>query len=264
MRIYCGFLLKRPDLWLDPSHRVQSQLSGSHVNPAWLLNVKRDLQVAWPVLTLPSLFFCQRLLRSAQPEARGRAEKEKGWGEREQKSSGQTQHKLWGALERNDQQSTHTYTHPHTHTHTLSHTQVFVESVCLEFRQIKEPISFLIVFHVLSIHVTEIYLFCVRESAFIYSVCVCTSALYHLNNNCLFFVLSLCHPSFTQEGEIWPNITTQFVIVFKPEEAKLYQETVYCDITGQYLYKKIQHSFRFQTQKTQNSREGNHHFGPED
>ncbi|XP_027128846.1 hydrocephalus-inducing protein homolog isoform X3 [Larimichthys crocea] len=34
------------------------------------------------------------------------------------------------------------------------------------------------------------------------------------------------------EGEIWPNITTQFVIVFKPEEAKLYQETVYCDITG--------------------------------
>ncbi|TMS05303.1 Hydrocephalus-inducing protein-like protein [Larimichthys crocea] len=34
------------------------------------------------------------------------------------------------------------------------------------------------------------------------------------------------------EGEIWPNITTQFVIVFKPEEAKLYQEAIYCDITG--------------------------------
>ncbi|XP_029378255.1 hydrocephalus-inducing protein homolog [Echeneis naucrates] len=36
----------------------------------------------------------------------------------------------------------------------------------------------------------------------------------------------------SQEGEIWPNTTAQFNIVFKPEEAKLYQQTMYCDITG--------------------------------
>uniref|UniRef100_A0A672ZM34 HYDIN/VesB/CFA65-like Ig-like domain-containing protein n=1 Tax=Sphaeramia orbicularis TaxID=375764 RepID=A0A672ZM34_9TELE len=36
----------------------------------------------------------------------------------------------------------------------------------------------------------------------------------------------------SSEGEIWPNLTAQFHIVFKPEEAKLYQQTIYCDITG--------------------------------
>uniref|UniRef100_A0A674P6G4 HYDIN/VesB/CFA65-like Ig-like domain-containing protein n=1 Tax=Takifugu rubripes TaxID=31033 RepID=A0A674P6G4_TAKRU len=35
-----------------------------------------------------------------------------------------------------------------------------------------------------------------------------------------------------QEGEVWPNIPVELNIVFKPEEAKLYQETIYCDITG--------------------------------
>ncbi|XP_056908191.1 hydrocephalus-inducing protein homolog isoform X4 [Takifugu flavidus] len=34
------------------------------------------------------------------------------------------------------------------------------------------------------------------------------------------------------EGEVWPNIPVELNIVFKPEEAKLYQETIYCDITG--------------------------------
>ncbi|XP_023811732.1 hydrocephalus-inducing protein homolog isoform X1 [Oryzias latipes] len=34
------------------------------------------------------------------------------------------------------------------------------------------------------------------------------------------------------KGEIWPNTTAQFSIVFKPEEAKIYQHTVYCDVTG--------------------------------
>ncbi|XP_029009061.1 hydrocephalus-inducing protein homolog isoform X2 [Betta splendens] len=34
------------------------------------------------------------------------------------------------------------------------------------------------------------------------------------------------------EGEIWPKITTHFKIVFKPEEAKVYQQTIYCDVTG--------------------------------
>ncbi|XP_073328914.1 hydrocephalus-inducing protein homolog [Pagrus major] len=34
------------------------------------------------------------------------------------------------------------------------------------------------------------------------------------------------------EGEIWPNLTVHFTIVFKPEEAKLYQQTIYCDVTG--------------------------------
>lgn len=38
-----------------------------------------------------------------------------------------------------------------------------------------------------------------------------------------------------QEGEVWPNIPVEVNIVFKPEEAKLYQETVYCDITGECL-----------------------------
>ncbi|XP_056273332.1 hydrocephalus-inducing protein homolog [Pseudoliparis swirei] len=34
------------------------------------------------------------------------------------------------------------------------------------------------------------------------------------------------------EGEIWPRTPGQFKIVFMPEEAKLYQQTIYCDITG--------------------------------
>ncbi|XP_030281249.1 hydrocephalus-inducing protein homolog isoform X1 [Sparus aurata] len=34
------------------------------------------------------------------------------------------------------------------------------------------------------------------------------------------------------EGEIWPNLTAHFTIVFKPEEAKLYQQTIYCDVAG--------------------------------
>ena len=42
-----------------------------------------------------------------------------------------------------------------------------------------------------------------------------------------------------QEGEIWPKLTAQFTIVFKPKEAKLYQQTIYCDVTGQYLSQKI-------------------------
>ncbi|XP_043979545.1 hydrocephalus-inducing protein homolog [Gambusia affinis] len=33
-------------------------------------------------------------------------------------------------------------------------------------------------------------------------------------------------------GELWPNTTANFLIVFKPEEAKVYQHTVYCDVTG--------------------------------
>lgn len=41
-----------------------------------------------------------------------------------------------------------------------------------------------------------------------------------------------CLPAF-QEGEICPRTPAQFDIVFKPEEAKLYQQTIYCDITGQ-------------------------------
>ncbi|KAM4554444.1 hydrocephalus-inducing protein homolog [Fundulus diaphanus] len=34
------------------------------------------------------------------------------------------------------------------------------------------------------------------------------------------------------EGEIWPNTTANFIIVFQPEEAKVYQHTIYCDVTG--------------------------------
>ena len=40
---------------------------------------------------------------------------------------------------------------------------------------------------------------------------------------------SMC---FLQEGDVWPNSTAEVNIVFKPQEAKLYQQTVYCDITG--------------------------------
>uniref|UniRef100_W5LN16 HYDIN axonemal central pair apparatus protein n=1 Tax=Astyanax mexicanus TaxID=7994 RepID=W5LN16_ASTMX len=35
-----------------------------------------------------------------------------------------------------------------------------------------------------------------------------------------------------QEGDIWPKQTAEINIIFKPQEARLYQEIVYCDITG--------------------------------
>ncbi|RXM33054.1 Hydrocephalus-inducing protein [Acipenser ruthenus] len=35
-----------------------------------------------------------------------------------------------------------------------------------------------------------------------------------------------------KEGDIWPNSTAEVNIVFKPKEAKVYQQTIYCDITG--------------------------------
>lgn len=41
-----------------------------------------------------------------------------------------------------------------------------------------------------------------------------------------------------QEGEIWPKTPAQFNIIFKPEEAKLYQQTIYCHVTGQCLARK--------------------------
>ncbi|KAG7333195.1 hypothetical protein KOW79_003330 [Hemibagrus wyckioides] len=35
-----------------------------------------------------------------------------------------------------------------------------------------------------------------------------------------------------QEGDIWPNRTAEISVIFKPQEAKLYQHTIYCDVTG--------------------------------
>ena len=35
-----------------------------------------------------------------------------------------------------------------------------------------------------------------------------------------------------QEGDIWPNSHADINIVFKPDEAKSYARTVYCDVTG--------------------------------
>ncbi|XP_061825847.2 hydrocephalus-inducing protein homolog [Nerophis lumbriciformis] len=49
-------------------------------------------------------------------------------------------------------------------------------------------------------------------------------------------LLSLSQGCITVEpavGEIWPNTTSRFSVVFKPEEAKIYQQTIYCDVTGQ-------------------------------
>ncbi|XP_051830566.1 hydrocephalus-inducing protein homolog [Antechinus flavipes] len=34
------------------------------------------------------------------------------------------------------------------------------------------------------------------------------------------------------EGDVWPNSTTQISMIFYPREAKLYQQTIYCDISG--------------------------------
>ncbi|XP_041651130.1 hydrocephalus-inducing protein homolog [Cheilinus undulatus] len=48
-------------------------------------------------------------------------------------------------------------------------------------------------------------------------------------------LLALSHSCITvepAEGEIWPNMTAEFRIVFKPDEAKLYQQTIYCDVAG--------------------------------
>ncbi|KAI3370851.1 hypothetical protein L3Q82_007368 [Scortum barcoo] len=39
-------------------------------------------------------------------------------------------------------------------------------------------------------------------------------------------------PQENKEGEIWPNMTVQFNIVFKPQDGTLYQQTIYCDVTG--------------------------------
>ncbi|KAF5907636.1 hydrocephalus-inducing protein, partial [Clarias magur] len=35
-----------------------------------------------------------------------------------------------------------------------------------------------------------------------------------------------------EEGDIWPNCTAEISIIFKPLEAKLYQQTIYCEVTG--------------------------------
>ncbi|XP_073461747.1 hydrocephalus-inducing protein homolog [Aquarana catesbeiana] len=34
------------------------------------------------------------------------------------------------------------------------------------------------------------------------------------------------------EGDVWPNSSVQVTVLFKPQTAKIYQRTVYCDITG--------------------------------
>lgn len=34
------------------------------------------------------------------------------------------------------------------------------------------------------------------------------------------------------EGEIWPNASMEINVIFKPEEAKTYTRTAFCDITG--------------------------------
>jgi len=39
-----------------------------------------------------------------------------------------------------------------------------------------------------------------------------------------------------QEGEIYPNATAQFTVVFKPQEATVYRHMLYCDVTGQCVF----------------------------
>ncbi|NXU58594.1 HYDIN protein, partial [Turnix velox] len=34
------------------------------------------------------------------------------------------------------------------------------------------------------------------------------------------------------EGEVWPNSSAEISVIFKPQEARVYQQTVYCDISG--------------------------------
>lgn len=75
------------------------------------------------------------------------------------------------------------------------------------------------------------FVLCVRKRY------ACMSAVDPLSKITVF----VCCLYVVQQGEIWPNITAQFVIVFKPEEAKLYQQTIYCDVTGQCQYKTIPH-----------------------
>ncbi|XP_026704551.1 hydrocephalus-inducing protein homolog [Athene cunicularia] len=36
------------------------------------------------------------------------------------------------------------------------------------------------------------------------------------------------------EGDIWPNSSTEVNVIFRPREARVYQQTVYCDISGPY------------------------------
>ena len=35
-----------------------------------------------------------------------------------------------------------------------------------------------------------------------------------------------------QEGDIWPNSTCEINVVFKPTQAKAYNQIAYCDIVG--------------------------------
>uniref|UniRef100_A0A8D0G7T0 HYDIN/VesB/CFA65-like Ig-like domain-containing protein n=1 Tax=Sphenodon punctatus TaxID=8508 RepID=A0A8D0G7T0_SPHPU len=34
------------------------------------------------------------------------------------------------------------------------------------------------------------------------------------------------------EGDVWPNSTTEINVIFRPQETRVYQRTVYCDISG--------------------------------
>ncbi|XP_035754614.1 hydrocephalus-inducing protein homolog isoform X2 [Egretta garzetta] len=34
------------------------------------------------------------------------------------------------------------------------------------------------------------------------------------------------------EGDVWPNSSAEIHVIFKPQEARVYQQTVYCDISG--------------------------------
>ncbi|NXW35355.1 HYDIN protein, partial [Phaetusa simplex] len=34
------------------------------------------------------------------------------------------------------------------------------------------------------------------------------------------------------EGDVWPNSSVEINVIFKPREARIYQQTVYCDISG--------------------------------
>ncbi|NWU55618.1 HYDIN protein, partial [Dromas ardeola] len=34
------------------------------------------------------------------------------------------------------------------------------------------------------------------------------------------------------EGDVWPNSSAEINVIFKPREARVYQQTVYCDISG--------------------------------
>lgn len=81
------------------------------------------------------------------------------------------------------------------------------------------------IFNSLRIHLT-------KESfpnCFLLYICSLISALYVLTWIIFLFLYII------QEGVIWPRMVAQFHIVFKPEEAKLYQQTIFCDVTGQCL-----------------------------